>query len=449
MGYGNAAVSNNIIWLDSDGEYDWAQPPPSDAAIPNSSSSHTAQATLLPGPKVLTVPISSSLNPAHPGPGGSTGHATQGGFATRGVFDAALSQLTEVLRQREVAGGERNTNETPSFFSSSNSGPATGPIPVPQVGGMGMRPQTSHTPGLNPVYFHADPGQHLTAHHSGQPPPYSGQPAMYLGQSGPNSYDTNRQFTTIPRSQPSSDSAASTSRLQLSPTFTSLLNTTTNNNVAPSPVQQYSDLPLPSSSLPDHATQALSILASAALRDQARTLHQPAPTQTTSAALQHSRPPEAAASQSVLDMMGSPPHPLFSPPKLPLHRETGVSIDSCVTRSPAAVQTVFNSQPPFSSPPHSVQAGPSPPSASPFPCSTPSPLSQPPTPSTSIPLLSPVAAHLFQVSMSKSPKPTPSPSHTPSPSPSSNPHPPLSSPPSVPLATPPAVAKNRPTPLLT
>ena len=452
MGYGNTAVSNSIICLDSDSESDWStQLPAHSSSVPVGLQ---AQATLLPGPKVLTVPLSSSLDSTHSHLGDplETGHAPyRGGVAitTSSPFNPAISQLAEVTRQE---GGGRNEGDplfTSSDSFSTNSVPATGPVPVPESGGMGMRPQTSHTLGVNLGNVQppsANPGQNF-----GQAPQYSGQPPTYSGQTGFTPSDINHQFTT-PHSQSTAESVSS-GQLQLSPTLTCLLNTTTNNNIAPSPQPQL-DLPLsatpPPSSLSHQPPSAQDpaqpppMLESVGAGDPSRPLVQASSTQMST------EPPqglslEPAASHSAQEITGSPSHPLFSPPKLPLHRETGGSVVSCVARGP----TAQNSQPLFSSPPQPVQTGPSPPSSSPFPCSTPSPLSQPPTPSTSIPLLSPVAAHFFQVSMSKSPKPTPSPSHTPSPSPSSYPHPPLSSPPSVPTATSPSISKNRPTPLLT
>ena len=442
MGYGSPAVSGDVICLDSDSESDWA-PPPLPAVVTcgpgvGMGTSVQAQATLLPGPKFLTVPFSHSLDHTHSTVGGHTpstvgGYAsssTQGGVVNDPKFNAAVSHLMQYLKQRERVGesqarGLPSTSQQ-SFPSSSSASHSMDPL------------SASHTPlssGQTPINAHLPSTSNL-----GQ---YPGQMQANLGlPSFPIS--TPEGATRSHQTLSSADSTMASSLPQLSPTMTSLLNSTTNNNIAPSPQPRSLEFLSSHLSNAELQTQPLALTAS-------NTNTSPSGTR------------EAAASLSGLDNSGSPPHyPLFSPPKLPLHgRESaGLAARSSFALQNSPYHPSFSHTPP-PPPPSTTHTGLSSSTHS-LPCSpptalTPSPLSQPPTPSTSIPLLSPVAAHFFQISMNKSPKPTPSPSSrtpTPSPSPSSHHHtltsPPISSPPSVSVATSPVVSRPRPSaPLIT
>ena len=406
MGHGNMGISNDIICLDSDSESDVT--PPTNVGVTHGVP--PVQATLLPGPKVLTVPISNSYtDSAH----SLTSHApSQSGDPT---FNATVSQLMAYMRQKTdtIAASQTLSNPLDSLLGA-----------VPQYGGMGTGLQQT---GLAPL----SSGRGLTDTPSGNPGQYLGQFPSNSGQTcSPMLY--NGPLSSTSYTQPPSNSVtdATNTLPQLSPTMTSLLNTTTNNNIALSPRRESFATP---------PNQGSSVLNPANI-SQTVTMDSRVAHQTNSGPTVARRPNETAASHLWPEITGSSPRPLFSPPKLPLHRELG---------------QVSPHPPTFtSSPQHSAHTG-HPGSSPPLPCSppsalTPSPLSQPPTPPTSIPLLSPVAAHFFHISMSKSPKPTPSPSsHTPTPSPSPSSHPhtltsqPLSSPPSVSTATSPVVSKTR------
>lgn len=508
MGYGNVtapATTSDIICLDSDNEVDWNQTSAVSGHMTSVGSHMTSvgshmtssQATLLPGPKVLTVPISS------PSPGSThfhAGHTHSSSSSTNvsaghtslapttGVgnppLNAAVAQLIAYMRQGEVtdrvsgSGDIKQSGTSSNLISSSNFQPQSSfsnslPSAISQPNQVSLsssvgRPaqlgteSNPHEPAVNPGQFL---GQSLL--NSGQNVSSLGQTTSTLSSQAMSNHSTYHHSSINEQSSTPQRATISPAPLTNLPSrLTSLLQPTMS-NVMSTPIHP-----------PHHpftSTQSSAITASSPL-NSAMSLTQQSIVSPTTAPInptntdqrsQHdtvasshdslgsvtltnpTQPGDNSQSHSghrgLLDFLGSPPRPLFSPPKLPLSRELMASSShSSATSNNSSrppTQTVFSNNPfPVPSPQPATTAAiapvssPHPPPLS-LPCS---PLSQPPTPTTSIPLLSPVAAHFFQVSMSKSPKPSPSPSRTPTPSPSpssSSHHHPITSPP-APLCSP-------------
>lgn len=506
MRYGNVPPDpGDVICLDSDNDVDSWNQLMNPSSTSNTGGSGISQATLLPGPKILTVPFPSATNPtpsslsSTPFTSSHTPSASPGGPP----FNAAVAHLMAFLKERE---GPRENTTSSSFAPSSvpqnqhtHFSASTTPLSTSQS----TLSQSLFTSGNQPLYNPPIPGgnQHsmgvsqqasLGSHQLqtltsctntpvGLHMPSSGH--HNTGQYTSNSLLGQTEFPDLSVTHtgvggqfglPTNLTSVTTSHQAHSSHLSSLLQSTNETISSPQPEQPAHSYGS-TSSVPSHSVgydidPTITALLSSTLPSETSMTGFPL-SNTTSSALSTSTslppPAQEAVSQShashvTHEVSSSPPRPLFSPPKLPLSRE-GVPVapsQSSLSHSmrvsghppsnPLSANSVSQGSISSPSPPPPVTSPHPPPSSLPRSPSTVSPISQPPTPSTSIPLLSPVAAHFFHVSMNKSPKPSLSPGHTPTPSPSPSSHhhpvssPHMRSPPSVSTATSQTV-KNGPT----
>ena len=567
MGYGNVTVptpvGSDIINLDSDSEVEWNQAIAHSSGLShslvNSQQMTSSQTTLLPGPKVLTVPIAPSLSHAHSSAGSTHFPAGQAPSAhsSSSPLNPGYAQLLSFMKQggKRGEGVPSNLSSFPQnqpSFSVSNALPTSHPgilsqplaSVMPNMGqhtsnsgqqfsNAGQQPSYSGQQQPVPLQQMSAAGQNhfsvsqqsslaapmsrydttVMGHQlSGHPPLNSGQPMPIMGRANipghpvstlPTTSSLNTQqnvdFSVAPTNLASTLTSGSHQAMSSYPTsLTSLLQPT--QNTVPSlqahkqVLESNTNTPHPVSSVPGSNASSLLPLSLSTDPHQLSTgypngaghhaiSHQalsanplpvvppgPVTLPETAGGLEDSVLQSYAPHNAQFPSSPLPLRPLFSPPRKPLSREAALVTSSPVppshlpsspySPSHSAVSSLKTQYLPVSSPLSATAASqnhpshvptPSPaapifsphPPPSSLPCSpstalTPSPPSNPPTPSTSIPLLSPVAAHFFQISMSKSPKPSPSPSHSPSPHPPPLSSPPLLSPPSVATAMSPA-----------
>ena len=500
MRHGNVPPNpSDVICLDSDNDVgSWNQ-----LMNPSSTSGGSiSQATLLPGPKILTVPFPPATDPTSlsssstPFTSSHTPSASQGGPP----FNAAVAHLMAYLKEREGSRENMTSNFIPSpvphnqqtHFSSSpaslstaqsslsqglfargNEPPFNPPIPGGNQPSLGVSQQPSFGSQLQTLTSHTNTPVGLpmpsSSHHN-----VTGQYTSnsILGQTEfPNPSATHTGAVGGQFGLPTNLTSVTSSHPAHSSHLSSLLQSTNEPVSLPQPEQPAHSYGS-TSSVPSHSvgydidptiTALLSSTLPSASDSSTTGFSLSNPTISSSLSTSTSLPPlaQGAVSQShashvTHEVSSSPPRPLFSPPKLPLSRE-GVPVassQSSLSHStrvsgpspsiPFSTNSISQGSISSPSPPAPVTSPRPPPSSlprSPSTVFTTSPISQPPTPSTSIPLLSPVAAHFFHVSMNKSPKPSLSPGHTPTPSPSPSSHhhptssPHMRSPPSVSTAT--------------